>query len=126
MANEALAALVHDPTPCVVVLDLMIPNLDGWGVVKRLAFRKELATLPVVITSAAADEAPSGVAHVRPEPVDVKRVLANRRYVLQLSFARAGKTKPEPAAGAVKFLSLLREQVENARQHVGIRIPRRR
>jgi DNA-binding response OmpR family regulator len=36
-------------TPKLVILDLMMPQLDGFTVLKRLREKKALATLPVII-----------------------------------------------------------------------------
>ncbi len=50
--------IVRDERPDVVVLDVMMPGTDGWGVLNLLkAEREELATIPVLmLTARAADE----------------------------------------------------------------------
>jgi DNA-binding response OmpR family regulator len=50
--------LVRDEKPDVVVLDVMMPGTDGWGVLNLIkAEREELATIPVLmLTARAADE----------------------------------------------------------------------
>ena len=55
--DEALA-IVREEKPDVVVLDVMMPGTDGWGVLNMIkAEREELATIPVLmLTARAADE----------------------------------------------------------------------
>jgi DNA-binding response OmpR family regulator len=50
--------LVREEKPDVVVLDVMMPGTDGWGVLNLIkAEREELATIPVLmLTARAADE----------------------------------------------------------------------
>ena len=48
---EALAAIRQD-RPDLLLLDLMLPDLDGFGVCEILRRTSETATLPVVIISA--------------------------------------------------------------------------
>ena len=48
---DALVMIAADP-PDVLVLDLMMPRLDGFGVLERLAERPETRRLPVVVLTA--------------------------------------------------------------------------
>lgn len=57
--REALALLGTGFRPCVMLLDLRMPDLDGWTVWERMKERPDLALTPVVILSA--------------DPVDVRR-----------------------------------------------------
>lgn len=81
--EEALEYL-HQPgrDPCLVLLDLMMPVLNGWQVVEILRTEDRVATLPVVVLSAA--DAASSPAEARGfirKPVDVDLLLAMvRRY----------------------------------------------
>lgn len=47
---------IDDRLPDVVVLDVMMPVLDGWGVLEALAERPETAELPVVMLTALSSE----------------------------------------------------------------------
>jgi CheY-like chemotaxis protein len=56
---EALALLhegTHRVTPCVVLLDLKLPKLDGLGVLKRIREHPLTRTLPVVILTSSAED----------------------------------------------------------------------
>lgn len=50
--TEALAHLAHGPVPCVIVLDLMMPGMDGWRFMDALRVRPTLGSVPIVVVSA--------------------------------------------------------------------------
>jgi CheY-like chemotaxis protein len=78
---EALA-FVKEATnkPALLLLDLMMPSMDGWQLRARLRSDPELAAIPIVIMTAHAGVL-RAVADVRPEtpvlpkPLDVERLL---------------------------------------------------
>ena len=75
--NEALAALSHTPTiPCLVLLDLLMPGMNGWDFFDAFRARPELARVPVVIHSSAPNQAPRGVNRVLQKPVALDRLLS--------------------------------------------------
>lgn len=47
---------IHERRPDVVVLDVMMPVLDGWGVLEALAEREDTADLPIVMLTALSSE----------------------------------------------------------------------
>jgi CheY-like chemotaxis protein len=49
---EALAALARDPLPHVVLLDLLMPRLDGYAVLKAMRADPRLAAVRVVVLTA--------------------------------------------------------------------------
>ena len=56
---EALAILhneAHPLNPCVVLLDLKLPKLDGLGVLKRIREHPQTRTLPVVVLTSSAED----------------------------------------------------------------------
>jgi len=59
---------------CFVVLDLFMPRLDGFGVLKAIGADPELAKLRVCVTTSAPHSVPPGV-EVLPKPVDLNRLL---------------------------------------------------
>lgn len=65
---EALAWLEAGHRPAVILLDLMMPVMDGREVLERLGANEELSSIPVVVMSACArDEVP--VKHFLPKPI---------------------------------------------------------
>jgi DNA-binding response OmpR family regulator len=52
-SGAAAIAALDDGTPDAVVLDLGLPDIDGWEVVERLRAREQTATTPVVVLSGA-------------------------------------------------------------------------
>ena len=53
--EEALAAAVAEP-PDLILSDVMMPGLDGFGLLKELRARAETRTIPVILLSARAGE----------------------------------------------------------------------
>jgi CheY-like chemotaxis protein len=65
--QEALAAMNDGLDPAVVLLDLMMPVMDGWELLERMRCHQRLAKVPVVVASAVADSEglPAGVRFLR-------------------------------------------------------------
>ena len=55
--KEGLAALPGMATPCLILLDLMMPVMDGWAFAEALRQDDKLASIPVVVVTAFADKA---------------------------------------------------------------------
>jgi two-component system, chemotaxis family, chemotaxis protein CheY len=51
--HEALMILEHRPPPQVMVLDLMMPEMDGWQFRVEQLKSKKLAQVPIILLSAA-------------------------------------------------------------------------
>jgi CheY-like chemotaxis protein len=78
VANDGDAGIAlarHAPRPCLVVLDLMLPKVHGWDVVRELRGNRDTADIPIITCTASLAEAPDGVtAHVR-KPFGVDELL---------------------------------------------------
>ncbi len=75
----ALELLRSGSAPCLIILDLMMPVMDGYGFCAERARDSTLASVPVVIFSAVArlDKSllPPGVGDVLRKPVNVEALL---------------------------------------------------
>lgn len=67
----ALDALQAGARPRLILLDLMMPVMDGWQFMAALSARAELADIPVVVVSAARDKLPEGTRGCLNKPVDL-------------------------------------------------------
>jgi len=74
--REALDVLATMPEkPCVVLLDMMMPVMDGAEFLVAVHANPELAALPIVIVSAATTKLPAGVQRVMKKPVAMDALL---------------------------------------------------
>ncbi|MEO6212759.1 MAG: response regulator [Vicinamibacterales bacterium] len=75
--REALETLRHGASPCVILLDLMMPVMNGWEFRAALAADPALKDLPVVVISAAGREAleSTKAAAYLPKPIDIDTLL---------------------------------------------------
>ena len=74
----ALQALEADGTPCVILLDLMMPVMNGWQFRQAQASDPKLARIPVVVVTAAGsrEDIPAIEADAwLSKPVDFDRLL---------------------------------------------------
>ncbi len=71
--KEALAMLT--PRPALVVVDLMMPELDGWELIAELQRTAPLADIPICVLTALASHAPPTVSAVLRKPVDLDTLL---------------------------------------------------
>ncbi len=75
--HAALAVIAGNGMPCVVLLDLVMPVMDGWKFLAAVQADPHLSAIPIVIASAhAATHAPSGIAGVLHKPFDLDELFA--------------------------------------------------
>jgi CheY-like chemotaxis protein len=74
----ALSLLRQMPKPAVVILDLLMPVLDGNAVYQAMRADPALASIPIVISTAEPSRAPRGVPLVK-KPVSLELLLATVR-----------------------------------------------
>jgi two-component system, chemotaxis family, chemotaxis protein CheY len=78
--RDALDLLRGGASPRVILLDLMMPVMDGWSFLKERRKDPSLEKIPVVIITAAGDVESVDV-DIVPKPIESKRVLELvRRY----------------------------------------------
>ena len=77
--RSALERLRGGDRPCVILLDLMMPVMDGWQFRQEQRRDRALADIPVVVCTAAGDAAQKaalGVEDLLSKPVEVEDLLA--------------------------------------------------
>lgn len=73
--GEALAAIAAQP-PDAILLDIMMPGMDGFEVVRRLKAHPVLRQVPLAVVTALDDEASrrrlagAGIEHILTKPID--------------------------------------------------------
>jgi two-component system chemotaxis response regulator CheY len=75
--EEALTRLEDGLDPCVILLDLMMPRMDGWQFIEH--HRRRAAHTPIIVVSAYSSSEQvrsAGVAEYMRKPVDIDRLLA--------------------------------------------------
>jgi CheY-like chemotaxis protein len=68
--DEALALLGRAPRPCVAIVDLVMPRVDGWELIAAIAADPALCDIAVVCTTAGRDSPPVGCHAVLRKPFD--------------------------------------------------------
>jgi CheY-like chemotaxis protein len=72
-ALELVARIDH---PCLVLLDLLLPGMNGWDFLTEIRARPEYAILPVIVHSSVPAGAPQGATRVLRKPLELERLLA--------------------------------------------------
>ena len=75
--RAALEVLRHSPPPSLILLDLMMPVMNGWEVCQALKGDPRLSNIPVVVVSAVAGEVAERLPGARlvPKPIDLDYLL---------------------------------------------------
>jgi CheY-like chemotaxis protein len=72
---EALELLGRSPLPDLIVLDLLMPTMDGWEFRRRQKLDPRIAKIPVVVVSASSAAKPIDADSILRKPVDIDRLL---------------------------------------------------
>ena len=91
LAEDGLAALhvLSDVLPDLILLDLVMPRLDGWGVIEELRRSPRTAKIPVILETSAEDYASfdrarrDGVAAFISKPFRLNEVIGTCRRVFE-------------------------------------------
>lgn len=86
-AEEGLAALEEEP-PDLILLDVMMPQMDGWEMLRRVHERHGVDTIPVIMFSGKVDEASEraqekGVKAFIGKPFDPQQLIESTRQLLR-------------------------------------------
>jgi CheY-like chemotaxis protein len=76
--EEGLAAIRAATDPCLVLLDLWMPVMNGWQMLEAMRRDEALRRVPVVVISAAGDlTPPDGAAAFLRKPIRLETLLRN-------------------------------------------------
>jgi len=74
---------------CFVLVDLFMPRMDGFGLLRAMVDDPKLSHFPICLSTSAPDAAPKGVACL-PKPIDLARLFA----MIELHCATSGTALP--------------------------------
>lgn len=74
--SDALRKIDEIGRPCVILLDLLMPGMNGWEFFEKVRERPELLSVPVIVHSSASSRAPAGVTRVRQKPLAFERLVS--------------------------------------------------
>lgn len=80
-AREALAWLDAGQRPALVLLDLMMPGMNGWQFLAALDERPSLGRLPVIVLTGARESDGLHVSGLLKKPVDLDVLLESVRQL---------------------------------------------
>ena len=81
--QDALEKISKIEQLCLVLLDLLMPGMNGWEFFEKLRQRPELAAVPVVVHSSLPNRAPAGVTRVLQKPVLLDQLISVVREYCQ-------------------------------------------
>ena len=87
-AAEGLAALDEEP-PDLILLDVMMPEVDGWEMLRRVRERHGVDSIPVIMFSGKVDERTAGTAEERGaqafigKPFDPQQLIQSTKQLLR-------------------------------------------
>ena len=91
---EALHLLYGEAAPCVILLDLMMPVMNGWEFRAEQARDPGLAGIPVIVVTGAGrvalKTASLGAACLLEKPVDLARLLSVVRHYCKITACDSG------------------------------------
>jgi two-component system alkaline phosphatase synthesis response regulator PhoP len=103
VAHEGVTGLRRSQEfhPDLVILDLMLPGMDGWEVFRRLRKERETAHTPVIMLTARGDEADKvlglelGADDYITKPFSLREVMARIKTVLRRKDSEKDRGRPE-------------------------------
>jgi two-component system cell cycle response regulator len=123
--KEALA-LIEKQTPDIVLLDVMMPELDGFEVCKRIRANPRTRFLPVVMVTALSDQSDrvrgleAGADDFLTKPVNDLALFARVRSLVRLKMIMDEWRMREQTSGAFDVLSTEAEPAEE--DHTGAKV----
>ncbi|MDA3872419.1 MAG: response regulator [Kiritimatiellae bacterium] len=106
-SGEEGVALIRENNPQLVLLDLMLPGIDGFDVCRTLRQDKELREMPIIMITARGEEADiitgleMGADDYITKPFSPRVVVSRIKSVL-----RRGKKQDTPSSGIIEYASI--------------------
>ncbi|MFA9429268.1 response regulator [Egicoccus sp. AB-alg2] len=122
--GEEALALLQESRPDLLLLDVMMPRMDGWDVLAALQRLDGLADVPVVMLTALSGERDvirahlSGAVHYLTKPFDLEALLSTIREALQPATAEQRQDRRRQLRGFVQRLA----ELDAGRQAAGPRV----
>ena len=87
--QQALTHLRRRPAPAAILLDLFMPNMNGWEFMKHLKVMRKVAAVPVIMVTGTSPQwgYPVAASLVVRKPVDPERLLRILRDAIKASLA---------------------------------------
>ncbi len=98
--------------PDLIILDLMLPDINGYEVCKRIKQNKRLSLVPIVFLSAKQEEVDkilgfeAGAEDYMIKPFSVNELLARIRVILKRSFLQRSNSSQAPVTQEFKFKNI--------------------
>jgi CheY-like chemotaxis protein len=74
--NDALEKLARIGHPCLILLDLLMPGMNGWDFFAKVREQPQLSSVPIIVHSSAPTRAPQGATRVLQKPLVLDRLLS--------------------------------------------------
>lgn len=93
---EAMLAFLHRKIPDIFIIDILLPGIDGWELIKELRYRPETRALPIIVLTCKSEETDKvlglelGADDYITKPFSMKELLARIKAILR----REAKSKP--------------------------------
>jgi CheY-like chemotaxis protein len=101
--GEAGLRLARSSRPAAILLDVVMPGMDGWAVLAALKSAPDLADIPVVLCTMTSERGlalSAGAAEFLHKPVERNRLLAAlRRFTGHAASSSSPSSSPVPAGG---------------------------
>ncbi|HXJ23591.1 MAG TPA: response regulator [Polyangia bacterium] len=91
-ALEFLSGTPAESLPDLVVLDMMMPLVDGSQVLATMKSDPKLSPIPVVVMSAVARERPAGAAAFLRKPIPLQKLFDTIRDFIERGFPKLATT----------------------------------
>lgn len=98
--HEGLERLREEPRPCIVLMDMLMPRLNGWQMAAEMQGDPALTDIPLVVIAAnprfAADAERIGADRWLGKPIDLDRLFGTVEELCSVSRAGHALPRAEP------------------------------